>query len=95
MTTTHAPTHRTSWILGAAGLVALVTVLLVASLTASTDTTASGQSVTPATASEPDRGAGDSCALRHEVRGGFIEGLDPANRCGAPTGQARTGGRLP
>lgn len=94
--TTHATTGRTGWILATTGLLVVAAVLLIVALAASTDTTtARGETATPAIANDPDRGAGDPCALRHETRGGFLEGLDPANRCATPNGQPRTGGRIP
>lgn len=93
--TTHT-SSRTGWAIATAVLLAVVAVLLVTAVTASTDTaTTRSQTVTPVTASEPDRGTGDPCALRHDTDGGFQEGLGPANRCGGPGGTPRTGGRLP
>lgn len=39
-------------------------------------------------------GGGDGCALRLEVGGGVLEGLDPDDRCPAPVRAGRAGGVL-
>ena len=93
--TTHTITGRTVAVIATTVLLVLAAVLLIGALSVSPDATTTSRTATPATASGPDRGTGDPCALRHETRGGFLEGLDPANRCPTSSGQPRTGGRLP
>jgi hypothetical protein len=94
--TSHTSSSRTGLAIATAVLLAVVAVLLVTALATSRDpATTRTQTVTPVTSSEPDRGTGDPCALRHDVGGGFQEGLGAANRCDGPGGTPRTGGRLP
>ena len=95
--TIHTPSGRTGWIVATAALLVLTAALLIGALLASTDTAVitGGENATPSASSEPDRGTGDPCSHRQATRGGFLEGLGPANRCPAPTGQPRTGGHLP
>lgn len=94
--TSHMPPHRAGRTIAVTALLAVAIALLLVALTASTDTaTVEGQTPDPTTASEPDRGAGDPCALRYETRGGVLEGHGPANRCGTPDWTPQTGGRLP
>lgn len=92
--TTAPPRSRRSLLAFAVPIVLAIvaTALLLLSLLASPSTQA--EDIPPATSNQQDRGAGDPCTERFETGGGFLEGLDPANRCGPPAGTPRVGGRI-
>ncbi len=93
---THPAASRLGWAIAATLALAIAALLITIGLASTTQTAATQQdTIVPATTKESDRGTGDSCALRLDRRGGFIEGLGPANRCGDPDRTPRTGGRLP
>lgn len=89
-------TSQLGWVIAATLAVAATAVLVIAwVITSPTTTTGTPDVVAPAQVDVRDRGAGDPCSLRLESRGGFLEGLGPANRCGDPQGRPRPSGRLP
>lgn len=88
--------HRVGWIAATVTALVVTAVLLTIASTSSGGTrTSPGLTTVPAAEEEPDRGAGDPCALRYETGGGFLEGLDQPNRCGPAQGSVPLTGRLP
>lgn len=76
------------------GLVSAVALLVAAWLLLASDPAPAGGPTPIEQVDQPRSGSGDPCSQQFDRAGGFMEGLDPANRCGEPGGTPRTGGRL-
>lgn len=94
--TTHPPSTRPrSRRTLALGIGLAIATLALLSLSLLTSATPAAGPTPSTTAEEPHTGgSGDPCSQRFERRGGFLEGLGPANRCDGAAGTPRTGGRI-